>query len=156
MKAGVLVGGGGPDLGGHQRPQGQQGRQSQAGAPQRNGGDGDVLISTYFLDLKHLYNGPLARPLTTSLFILQGAQENCEFFSKLTATYPLNQSKRCIYTRCSLNILFFSLKFCDFSEHCQFCCSAGVLPAGVYTHTVTTERMAKVQNISNLRKKHNI
>ena len=48
MKAGVLVGGGGPDLGGHQRPQGQQGKQSQAGAPQRNGGDGDVLISTYF------------------------------------------------------------------------------------------------------------
>ena len=91
MKAGVLVGGGGPDLGGHQRPQGQQGRQSQAGAPQRNGGDGDVPVSTYFLGLKHLYNGPLVRPLTTSLFILQGAQENCEFFSQLTATYPLNE-----------------------------------------------------------------
>ena len=29
----------------------------------------------------------------------------------------------------------FSLKFCDFSELCQFCCSAGVLPAWcVYTH----------------------
>jgi len=30
----------------------------------------------------------------------------------------------------------FSLKFCYFSELCQFCCSAGVLPAWcVYTHT---------------------
>ena len=29
----------------------------------------------------------------------------------------------------------FSLKLCDFSELCQFCCSAGVLPAWcVYTH----------------------
>ena len=29
----------------------------------------------------------------------------------------------------------FSLKFCDFSELCQFCCSTGVLPAWcVYTH----------------------
>ena len=29
----------------------------------------------------------------------------------------------------------FSLTFCDFSELCQFCCSAGVLPAWcVYTH----------------------
>ena len=28
----------------------------------------------------------------------------------------------------------FSLKFCDFSELCQFCCSAGFLPAIVYTH----------------------
>ena len=29
----------------------------------------------------------------------------------------------------------FSLKCCDFSELCQFCCSAGVLPAWfVYTH----------------------
>ena len=29
----------------------------------------------------------------------------------------------------------FSLEFCDFSELCQFCCSAGFLPAQcVYTH----------------------
>jgi len=29
----------------------------------------------------------------------------------------------------------FSFKFCDFSELCQFCCSAGVIPAWcVYTH----------------------
>ena len=32
-------------------------------------------------------------------------------------------------TGCSVNIVFFSLKYCDFSELCQFCCSAGVLPA---------------------------
>ena len=32
----------------------------------------------------------------------------------------------------------FSLEFCDFSELCQFCCSAGVLPAWcVYIHTDT-------------------
>ena len=39
-------------------------------------------------------------------------------------------------TGCSLNIVFFSWKFCDFSELCQFCCSAGVLlPAWcVYAH----------------------
>ena len=46
-------------------------------------------------------------------------------------------------TGCSLNIVFFSLKFCDFSELCQFWCSAGVLPAIVYTHghhRVDTER----------------
>ena len=32
-------------------------------------------------------------------------------------------------TGCLLNIVDFSLKCCDFSELCQFCCSAGVLPA---------------------------
>ena len=37
-------------------------------------------------------------------------------------------------TGCSLNIVFY-LKFFEFSELCQFCCSAGVLPAWrVYTH----------------------
>ena len=37
-------------------------------------------------------------------------------------------------TGCSLNIVFF-WKFCDSSELCQFCCSAGVLPAlCLYTH----------------------
>ena len=35
-------------------------------------------------------------------------------------------------TGCSLNIVFFVLEFCDFSE---LCCSAGVVPAWcVYTH----------------------
>ena len=38
-------------------------------------------------------------------------------------------------TGCSLNIVFFSWKFCDCSELCQFCCSAGFLPACfVYTN----------------------
>ena len=37
-------------------------------------------------------------------------------------------------TGCSLNNVF-SLNFFEFSELCQFCCSAGVLPAWrVYTH----------------------
>ena len=41
----------------------------------------------------------------------------------------------------------FSLKFCDFSELCQFCCSAGVLPVILWskhevrcTHRGKTER----------------
>ena len=34
-----------------------------------------------------------------------------------------------------INYCVFSLKCCDFSELCQFCCRAGVLPAWcVYTH----------------------
>ena len=39
----------------------------------------------------------------------------------------------------------FSLKFCDFSELCQFCCSAGVLPAGVCTHTDTKGKQGKAR-----------
>ena len=41
--------------------------------------------------------------------------------------------------RLFINYCAFSLKRCDFSELCQFCCSAGVLPAWrVYTiHTLT-------------------
>ena len=52
-------------------------------------------------------------------------------------------------TGCSLIIVFFSFKFCDFSELCQFCCSVGVLPVGVCTHTDTEgkQRKARVQNI---------
>ena len=38
------------------------------------------------------------------------------------------------YTGCSLIILCFSLKCCDFFELCKFCCSACVLPAILYTH----------------------
>ena len=52
----------------------------------------------------------------------------------------------------------FSLKFCDFSELCQFCCSAGVLPIWcVYTNWHRgKQRKAKVRNISKYSKKHNI
>ena len=45
----------------------------------------------------------------------------------------------------------FSLKCCDFSELCQFCCSAGFLPAE------GKQRKARVQNIfRKFGKKHNI
>ena len=45
--------------------------------------------------------------------------------------------------------MFISLKFCDFSELCQFCCSAGFLPAWcVYTHWHRgKQRKARVRNI---------
>ena len=42
--------------------------------------------------------------------------------------------RRCRY-RLFIKYCVFSLKFWDFSELCQFCCSAGFLPAWcVYTH----------------------
>ena len=45
-----------------------------------------------------------------------------------------NASENSFY-RVFIKYCVFSLKFCDFSELCQFCCSAGVLPAWcVYTH----------------------
>ena len=51
---------------------------------------------------------------------------------------PKGQSKcakKTKHTGCSVNIVFFSLKWCDFSELCQFCCSACFLPAlCVYRH----------------------
>ena len=53
----------------------------------------------------------------------------------------------------------FSLKCCDFSELCQFCCSAGVLPAWcVYTHWHwgKTERGQSPGYILKSSKKHNI
>ena len=60
---------------------------------------------------------------------LCSALENCLYIKKIILKNT-NFS-----TECSLNIVFFFLKFCDFSELCQFCCSAGVLPAlFVYTH----------------------
>ena len=43
----------------------------------------------------------------------------------------MHEGNGLICTGCSLNIVF--LKFCDFSELCKFCCSAGVL-LPVYTH----------------------
>ena len=64
------------------------------------------------------------------------------------------------YTGCSLNIEFFSLKLCDFSELCKICCSAGVLPLpGECTHTNTEgkQRKARVGNIfKKSEKKHDI
>ena len=50
---------------------------------------------------------------------------------------PAFAPKRTLWTsyRVFIKYCVFSLKFCEFSELCQFCCSAGVLPAWcVYTH----------------------
>ena len=56
-----------------------------------------------------------------------------------------------LWYRVFIKYCVFSLKFCDFSELCQFCCSTGVLPAWcVYsTHTDTEgkQRKASVWNI---------
>ena len=47
--------------------------------------------------------------------------------------YSVGPSK--IRYRVFIKYCVFSLKCCDFSELCQFCCSTGVLPAWrVYTH----------------------
>ena len=54
----------------------------------------------------------------------------------------------------------FSLKCCDFSELCQFCCSAGVLPSWfVYTDTDTKGKQRKTRDrniLKSLEQKHNI
>jgi len=56
------------------------------------------------------------------------------FLNSASSMYTHWQQGKPEYTECSLNIVF-SLNFCDFSELCQFCCSAGVLRAWcVYTH----------------------
>ena len=65
----------------------------------------------------------------------------------------------CWYTGCSLNIVFFALRFFDFSELCQFCCTAGVLPAWcVYTHwhRGKTEKGQSPEYSKIFVKKHNI
>ena len=57
--------------------------------------------------------------------------------------------------RVLINYCVFSLKFSNFSELCQFCCSAGVLPAWcVYTHWQRgkTEK-SRVRNILKSSKK---
>ena len=55
-------------------------------------------------------------------------------------------------------ILCFSLKCCEFSELCQFCCSAGVWPVIVYTHWHwgETERGQSPEYILKSSKKRNI
>ena len=51
-----------------------------------------------------------------------------------------------VFYRVFINYCVFSLKFCDFSELCQFCCSAGVLPAwcGACKHTDTEGRVRNI------------
>ena len=47
----------------------------------------------------------------------------------------INRPLSSFYYRVFIKYCVFSLKFCDFSELCQFCYSAGFLPAWcVYTH----------------------
>ena len=48
----------------------------------------------------------------------------------------LNDIIFCLY-RVFIKYCVFSLKYCDFSELCQFSCSAGFRPTGVCTHTDT-------------------
>ena len=56
-------------------------------------------------------------------------------------------------TGCSLNIVFF-LKILDFSELCQFWCSAGFLPA-LCVYTEGEERKTRDRNILKFSEKHN-
>ena len=51
----------------------------------------------------------------------------------------------CMY-RVFIKYCVFSLKFYDFSEFCQFWCSAGFLPPGVCTHTDTKGKTEKGQS----------
>ena len=54
-------------------------------------------------------------------------------------------------TGCSLNIVFFSFRCCDFSELYQFCCSAGFLPAWcVYSVHTLTPRENRVRQESGI------
>ena len=56
----------------------------------------------------------------------------CSIYGKnnLFGAYPRSSNYRMFIKYC-----VFSLKFCDFSELCQFCCSAGFLPVWcLYTH----------------------
>ena len=80
---------------------------------------------------------------------------------RLSNNFLPRQISRCHVFRYSLDNInmyrvfikycVFSLKFCDFSELYQFCCSAGVLSylPGLCTHTETEgkQRKAKVRNI---------
>ena len=65
-------------------------------------------------------------------------QKTCAFEAKISSRFCYLSTERrpdyCLY-RVFIKYCVFSLKFSDFSEVCQFCCSAGVLPAWcVYTH----------------------
>ena len=69
----------------------------------------------------------------------------------------LAKSRACY--RVFIKYCIFSLKCCDFSELCQFCFSAGFLPAlCVYTHwhRGITEKGQSLEYFKNFRIKHNI
>ena len=56
-----------------------------------------------------------------------------------------NQNNLKFICRVFIKYCVFSLKFCDFSELCQFCCRAGVLSAWC-VYTEGKQRKARVQN----------
>ena len=59
----------------------------------------------------------------------------CTYSKKVFDVYEKVNCVSVIY-RVFIKYCVFSLKFCDFSELCQYCCSTGVLPAWyVYTHS---------------------
>ena len=69
-----------------------------------------------------------------------------------------NRFSLCIY-RMLIKYCVFSLKCCNFSDFCKFCCSAGcVWPAIVYTHwhRGETARVQSPEYILKSSKKHNI
>ena len=79
-----------------------------------------------------------------SIFITELKQNNCNL----------------LLYRVFIKYCILSLKFCDVSELCQFCCSAGGLPAWcVYTHCHHRGKTEKGQSPGYLKifgKKHNI
>ena len=79
--------------------------------------------------------------------------------AKLCSLLPI-QGLWIIRYRVFINYCVFSLKFWNFSELCQFCCSAGVLPAWcVCTHTDTEGKQGKGKSPEYFKifeKKHNI
>ena len=59
----------------------------------------------------------------------------CYLLSLHICTMDMKKALLAIRYRVFIKYCVFSLKFCNFSELCQFCCSAGVLPSCcVYTH----------------------
>ena len=78
----------------------------------------------------------LVQSCVLCICVLVGGVVLCTFWM-----YPirLDSGKELCWSKISYRVLIkycvFSLKFCDFSDLCQFYCSAGVLPAWcVYTH----------------------
>ena len=87
-----------------------------------------MLNAAWALDAEYLYHSP--RPSLSPA--------NSTFTHPNPTLVPSNET--CLLEvgfmyRVFIKYCVFSLKFCDFSELCQFCCRAGVLPAWcVYTH----------------------
>ena len=81
--------------------------------------DFDSSSQTFTCKIQHSYR--------LCILYLQHVDKNRQYY---------NYVSRCSTTGwVFIKYCVFSLKFDDFSELCQFCCSAGVLPAWcVYTH----------------------